>query len=114
MSLIQASKGRAFEGLLYGLLRFSKDQTELLARQESMTTDLESTNSTELEVPQTKPANWLKVALVTTGSALIGGIAAAWWYRKTLVKLRETGESRQNSYFGIPESQRGGGTEDEV
>jgi hypothetical protein len=31
----------------------------------------------------------------------LGGIAVAWWYRKTLQKLHETGENSNNPHFGI-------------
>jgi hypothetical protein len=30
----------------------------------------------------------LKVGLISVSSAVIGGLAAAWWYRKTLTKLQ--------------------------
>lgn len=32
---------------------------------------------------------WLKVGAVAAASALAGGIAAAWFYRKTLTRLRQ-------------------------
>jgi hypothetical protein len=43
----------------------------------------------------------LKLGAVAAASALLGGIAAAWWYRKTLQKLHETGENNNNPHFGI-------------
>ena len=33
-------------------------------------------------------AKFLKLGLISASSAVIGGLAAAWWYRKTLVKLQ--------------------------
>jgi hypothetical protein len=30
----------------------------------------------------------LKVGLISAASAVVGGLAAAWWYRKTLHKLQ--------------------------
>jgi len=33
-------------------------------------------------------AKLLKLGLISASSALIGGLAAAWWYRKTLTKLQ--------------------------
>jgi hypothetical protein len=30
----------------------------------------------------------LKLGLISASSAVIGGLAAAWWYRKTLIKLQ--------------------------
>ena len=46
-------------------------------------------------------SSWLKLGVLTAASALAGGLAAAWWYRKTLARLRETGETDQNPHFGI-------------
>ena len=43
---------------------------------------------------------WLKVGVVAAGSALAGGLAAAWWYRKTLKTLRQTEEVGRNPHFG--------------
>jgi hypothetical protein len=40
---------------------------------------------------------------VAAASALAGGVAAAWWYRKTLNKLHESGENTENPQFGISE-----------
>jgi hypothetical protein len=34
------------------------------------------------------PSKLLKVGLISVSSAVIGGLAAAWWYRKTLTKLQ--------------------------
>lgn len=56
-----------------------------------MASDVESTTSSETElVSQSK--DWLKIGIVAVASALAGGVAAAWWYRKTLAKLRQAGE----------------------
>lgn len=52
---------------------------------------LDSTTSSESELtPQSH--GWLKLGVVAAASALAGGLAAAWWYRKTLSKLREAEE----------------------
>jgi hypothetical protein len=67
-----------------------------------MTSDLKSYASTEAESAEPQPSNWLKLTLLTAGSALAGGIAVAWWYRKTLTKLHETGENPKNPDFGMP------------
>jgi hypothetical protein len=40
---------------------------------------------------------------VAAASALAGGLVAAWWYRKTLSRLREADENVHNPHFGIPE-----------
>jgi hypothetical protein len=43
------------------------------------------------------------VGIIAAASALAGGLAAAWWYRKTITKLHQTEEIGQNPHFGIPE-----------
>jgi hypothetical protein len=64
-----------------------------------MGNSLESSGS-EAESGQT--GGWLKVGAVAAGSAFVGGLLAAWWYRKTLSKLRQAEEDGQNPHFGIP------------
>jgi hypothetical protein len=49
------------------------------------------------------PAGWLKVAAVAAASALAGGLAAAWWHRKTLDKLQQSGDRDRNPEFRISE-----------
>jgi hypothetical protein len=67
-----------------------------------MTSDIESEGSTSKpDAPEQRPG-WLRIGLVAAASALAGGIAAAWWYRKTLNKLHESGENGENPQFGIP------------
>jgi hypothetical protein len=68
-----------------------------------MSNYLESSNSAESEAQPAQPAGWLKVGAVAAGSALAGGLLAAWWYRKTLKKLYEAEENGQNPHFGISE-----------
>jgi hypothetical protein len=34
------------------------------------------------------PSRLLKLGVISVSSAVIGGLAAAWWYRKTLTKLQ--------------------------
>jgi hypothetical protein len=67
----------------------------------SVTSDPESKVYIELVPPTKASSGWLKFALLTAASALAGGVATAWFYRKTLTKLRETGENPKNSHFGI-------------
>jgi flagellar basal body-associated protein FliL len=45
---------------------------------------------------------WIKVGVIAAASALVGGLAAAWWYRKTLKTLSQTDEMSQYPQFGIP------------
>ena len=42
-----------------------------------------------------------KVGFVAVASALAGGLAAAWWYRKTLASLREAEEAAGDPHFRI-------------
>jgi hypothetical protein len=43
----------------------------------------------------------LKLGAVAAASALAGGLAAAWWYRNTLKKLRQADESAPSPHYGI-------------
>jgi len=47
-----------------------------------------------------RPA-WIKVGAIAAASALAGGLAAAWFYRNTLNKLRQAESDAENSDFGI-------------
>jgi len=73
------------------------------------------TNEIKSETSQLQPesgqprAGWFRLGIVAAASVLAGGMAAAWWYRKTLNKLHESGENSENPQFGIPE---GSPTED--
>ena len=40
---------------------------------------------------------WLKVGTIAAASAVLGGLAAAWFYRKTLSRLREAENEIQDS-----------------
>jgi hypothetical protein len=53
---------------------------------------------------------WMKVGTVAAASVLAGGLAAAWFYRKTLIRLRNAELEPDNSNFRI--SNRG--IEDEI
>ena len=66
-----------------------------------MVTPFDSANSAENEAAKDRPAGWLRVGAVAAGSALAGGLLAAWWYRKTLNQLRQADEDGQNTNFGI-------------
>ena len=50
---------------------------------------------------------WFKVTAIAAASALAGGLAAAWFYRKTVSRLQNAVETPQNSNFGIPETGSG-------
>ena len=69
----------------------------------SMSTDLESLASEQQgNAPKSHgvvfvPKSWLKVGAVAAASAVLGGLAAAWFYRKTLSQLREAEEKTPDS-----------------
>jgi hypothetical protein len=46
--------------------------------------------------PKVSP-NWLRVGVVAAGSAVLGGIAAVWFHRKTISRLREAGNENPES-----------------
>jgi hypothetical protein len=50
-------------------------------------------------------AGWLKVGAIAAGSAVLGGLAAAWFYRKALSQLREAGHGIPDSVSGITENE---------
>ena len=66
-----------------------------------MTSDSESGISANKSLAGEPRGGLLRVGAIAVTSALLGGIAVAWWYRKTLQKLHETGESSNNPHFGI-------------
>lgn len=43
--------------------------------------------------PQSDQAGWFRVGVIAAASALAGGLAAAWYYRKTLARLQEAGSA---------------------
>jgi flagellar basal body-associated protein FliL len=74
----------------------------------------ESDISSDSKQPEKEPSRWFRIALLTAASAAAGGLATAWFYRKTLTKLRENGENSQNPHFGIPAEEEQGETEEEI
>ena len=66
-----------------------------------LSNNLDSSNYDINSTPVERSSGWLRLGTVAAASALAGGLAAAWWYRKTLTKLRESGESSENTQFGI-------------
>ena len=49
--------------------------------------------SVEYETPiaadQPEAPGWFRVGVLAAASALVGGLAVAWYYRKTLARLRQ-------------------------
>ena len=52
---------------------------------------------------ENRPSGGLVVAIAAATSALLGGLAAAWYYRRTISRLQQAAENGQDSKFGIPE-----------
>ena len=51
------------------------------------------------------PQGWIKVGAIAAASAALGGLAAAWFYRKTLSRLREAGDDFQDPIPNITENE---------
>jgi len=58
------------------------------------------TFSSDEPVP-TAPPTWVRIGLVAAATVVLGGMAAAWWYRKTLIRLRQAEETAGDPQFGI-------------
>ena len=67
-----------------------------------MANDLESDISREQSAASDRNSGWLKLGVVAAASALAGGVAAAWWYRKTLTKLHQAEEISHNTDLRMP------------
>ena len=76
-----------------------------------MTSNLKSSTSTGLSSESqanrrgAAPHSWLKVGAVAAASAILGGLAAAWFYRKTLSQLREAEDKVLSSESEIIEDE---------
>ncbi|HEY3705999.1 MAG TPA: hypothetical protein VGL22_13120 [Terracidiphilus sp.] len=68
---------------------------------EAEPTDFDSGTSASPAHPSQNLPAWIKVGAVAAASALAGGLAAAWFYRQTLVRLQNAENSVQNTDFGI-------------
>lgn len=68
-----------------------------------MANDFESVDSVEPQLEAGPQGRWLKFGLLVAASAFLGGMGAAWWYRKTLIRMRQADEIRKNPQFGIPD-----------
>jgi len=70
-----------------------------------MARSFDSSTSPDTEPAGIKPSGWLRLGIVAGASALAGGIAAAWWYRKTLAKLRQADQPPSNPDSRIVEDE---------
>jgi hypothetical protein len=66
-----------------------------------MANHLESSTSPPEQLVHPQPVGWLKVGIITAASLLAGGLAGAWFYRKTLTRLHQAEESAQDSEYRI-------------
>jgi hypothetical protein len=48
---------------------------------------------------------WLRVSALAAGSVMAGGLAVAWYYRKTLKTLQNADPPSSDSEFRIPDSE---------
>ena len=48
---------------------------------------------------------WLRIGSIAAASAVLGGLAAAWFYRKTLSQLRDAGNGIPDSLPNITENE---------
>jgi hypothetical protein len=78
-----------------------KPQRDLGNGRLDMTNSLDSSSSDQSKQAEARPSRWLGVGVVAAASALVGGLAAAWWYRKTLSKLHEADGGPENPDFRI-------------
>ncbi len=76
-----------------------------------MVSDFDSAGSTSKEVSygdtgtaKEPQRGWLKMGVVAATSALAGGLAAAWFYRKTLAQLRQAESNGHNPAIKASES----------
>lgn len=56
-------------------------------------------------VPASAPQGWMKVGAIAAASAVVGGLAAAWFYRKTLSRLREASDDFPDSLPNLTENE---------
>lgn len=68
---------------------------------------LESSSYPDPPMADAPASGWLKMGVVAAASALAGGLAAAWFYRKTLARLREAEGDASDSGYGIAEDDPG-------
>ena len=63
--------------------------------------------SAGIATPIPRRSTWLRLTAVAAVSAFTGGLAAAWYYRKTLSRLQEAELEGRNSNFGMYEPRDG-------
>jgi hypothetical protein len=66
-----------------------------------MTNSLESSTSSNSDRSASRRSSWFRLGAIAAASALAGGLAAVWWYRKTVTKLSQADQTALNPDFGI-------------
>ena len=74
---------------------------------EETTNDVQSVDSARSRPARRMVSGWIRVGAVATASAVAGGLAAAWFYRKTLRKLQEAESEAGNPDLSIPHRDTG-------
>lgn len=74
---------------------------------EEKSNGLDSYTSVVAEGARPATPTWLKLGAVAFVSAIAGGVAAAWWYRKTLSRLHQAAEETENPDFGMANQKPG-------
>ena len=83
------------------------------AADQRMTSDVKSSSSDASgAAPETTRQHadrngWVKMGAIAAASALVGGLAAAWFYRKALSQLREAENEIPDFVPGITEDETG-------
>lgn len=72
-----------------------------------MSSDLESASSKLPEKERPDMPKWIKVGVFAAASALAGGLAAAWYYRNTLTRLKQAENRDLESGSGASYSDSG-------
>ena len=71
----------------------------------SETSQADSTTSPNPTESRRGVQRLLRMGAIAAASALVGGLAAAWYYRKTLKTLQDAESSAVTSEFRIPDSE---------
>jgi hypothetical protein len=88
-----ASKAKANAGATFRRGKHESMEQNGVTREESVPSKADSR-----QFPR-----WIKLSAIAAASALAGGLAAAWYYRKTLEDLRQAEELAPAPDFGILE-----------
>ena len=80
-----------------------------------LTTDRKQEGYAQVGDSKRAASSAVKLGLVSVASALVGGLAAAWWYRKTLTKLQNpiANEDQYKAGSQARDGQAGGLDEDD-